>query len=85
MSKLLFSIYDDYILIDNITLIKEFSEKVFKVNINDKPYEITGENLILHEVTNDNKTIKITGYLTSIRLETNQPKEKTKFLKKLFS
>ena len=45
MSKLIISIYDDQILIDNVTLIKEFSDKIFKININDKPYEITGCNL----------------------------------------
>ena len=85
MSKLLFSIYDDYLMIDNITLIKEFSDTLFKININDVPYEIKGDNLILTDVTNDNKTIKITGSFISIRLEKNQPKEKTNFIKKLFS
>ena len=85
MYKLLFSIYDDYLIIDNITLIKEFSDTLFKVNINDIPYEITGENLVLTDVTNDNKTIKISGNFISVRLEKNQPKEKTNFIKKLFS
>lgn len=85
MSKLLFSIYDDYLIIDNITSIKEFSDKLFRININDIPYEILGEELILQEVTNDNKTIKIYGKFTSIRLEHNKPKEKTHFIKKLFS
>ena len=69
MSKLLCSIYNDYMIIDNVTLIKEFSEKLFRINIDDIPYEILGENLILHEVTNDNKTIKITGTFISIKVE----------------
>lgn len=85
MSKLLFSVYEDYILIDNITLIKEFSESLFKVNIDDVPYEINGEHLLLTEVTNNNKTIKISGKLFSIRVEKKQPKEKTSFIKKLLS
>ena len=85
MSKLLCSIYNDYIIIDNVTLIKEFSEKLFRINIDDIPYEILGENLILHEVTNDNKTIKITGTFISIKVENNKPKQNSSFIKKLFS
>lgn len=85
MSKLLCSIYNDYMIIDNVTLIKEFSEKLFRINIDDIPYEILGENLILHEVTNDNKTIKITGTFISIKVENNKPKQNSSFIKKLFS
>lgn len=85
MSKLLCSIYNDYIIIDNVTLIKEFSEKLFRINIDDIPYEILGENLILHEVTNDNKTIKITGTFISIKVENNKPKQNSSFIKRLFS
>ena len=51
----------------------------------DLAYEITGKNLLLNQVTNDNKTIKITGQISSLKLENNSPKEKTKFIKKLFS
>lgn len=72
-------------IIDNVTLIKEFSEKLFRINIDDIPYEILGENLILHEVTNDNKTIKITGTFISIKVENNKPKQNSSFIKKLFS
>lgn len=85
MSKLLCSIYNDYMIIDNVTLIKEFSEKLFRINIDDIPYEILGENLILHEVTNDNKTIKITGTFISIKVENNKPKQNSSFIKRLFS
>ena len=72
-------------IIDNVTLIKEFSEKLFRINIDDIPYEILGENLILHEVTNDNKTIKITGTFISIKVENNKPKQNSSFIKRLFS
>lgn len=85
MSKLIISIYDDQILIDNVTLIKEFSDKIFKININDKPYEITGCNLLLSHVSNNNQTIKISGEILSVKLETNKPKEKERFIKKLFN
>ena len=85
MSKILFTIYDDSILIDNITLIKEFNDSIFRIDVADLAYEITGKNLLLNQVTNDNKTIKITGQISSLKLENNSTKEKTKFIKKLFS
>ena len=59
MSKILFTIYDDYIIIDNITLIKEFNDFSFRIDVDNIAYEITGNNLILSQVSNDNKTIKI--------------------------
>lgn len=85
MSKTLFTVYEDSILIDNITLIKEFNDNFFRIDINNIPYEIGGTDLVLNQVTNDNKTIKITGQISSIKIETNKPKEKTKFIKKLLS
>ena len=85
MSKMLFTLYEDSIIIDNITLIKEFQEELFRIEINNVPYEIKGENLILNQVTNDNKTIKITGTILSVKVETNKPKNKTNFIRRLFS
>ena len=85
MSKILFTIYDDYILIDNITLIKEFNDTSFKLDINNIPYEVSGTNLVLNQVSNDNKTIKIMGEILCVKTSTNKPKEKTKFIKKLLS
>lgn len=80
-----FIIYQNEIIINNITLIKEFSDKFFLINISDLSYEIKGENLVLKEVTNDNKTIKITGTIDSI-IKTNKVREKNKsFFKRLIS
>ena len=80
-----FIIYQNEIVINNITLIKEFSDKLFLINVSDTSYEIKGENLILKEVSNDNKTIKITATIDSIN-KTNKVKEKNKsFLKRLIS
>lgn len=85
MSLANFTIYDDQIVVNNITEIREFSETLFKIRINDIPYEITGTNLVLKEVSNDNKTIKITGKLHSLE-QKNLPIKKNKgFIKKLFS
>jgi hypothetical protein len=85
MSKMLFTIYEDSILIDNITLIKEFNDTLFRIDVNNIPYEISGQELVLNQVTNDNKSIKITGQILSVKTETNKPKEKVKFIKKLLS
>lgn len=85
MSLANFTIYDDQIIVNNITEIKEFSETVFIIRVNDTPYEITGTNLALKEVSNDNKTIKITGTLNSLEKKNVQVKKNKSFLRKLFA
>jgi hypothetical protein len=79
-----FIIFDNEIHINNITQLKEFSEAVFNIEINNNLYEVKGNKLLLKEVSNDNKTIKITGEIYSINKK-NHSKEKDKsFFKKLF-
>ena len=85
MSNVNFTIYDDQIIVNNITEIKEFSETIFVLKVNDIPYEITGTNLVLKEVSNDNKTIKITGTLNSLEKKNVQVKKNKSFLRKLFA
>ncbi|HRF70256.1 MAG: YabP/YqfC family sporulation protein [Anaeroplasmataceae bacterium] len=85
MASANFTIYDDYILINNITEIKEFSEQIFVLKINDIPYEITGSNLVLKEVSNDNRSIKITGIVDSVNKKNVQVKKNKGFIKKLFA
>ena len=85
MSIANFTIYDDQIIVNNITEIKEFSETIFIIRVNDIPYEITGTNLVLKEVSNDNKTIKITGTLNSLEKKNVQTKKNKSFLRKLFA
>ena len=85
MSNVNFTIYDDQIIVNNITEIKEFSETIFVLKVNDIPYEITGANLVLKEVSNDNKTIKITGTLNSLEKKNVQVKKNKSFLRKLFA
>ena len=80
-----FIIYPNEIIINNIMSIKEFSDKIFIITVSNTSYEIKGENLILKDVSNDNKTIKITGTIDSIN-KTNKVKEKNKsFFKRLIS
>lgn len=85
MSSANFTIFDDQIVVNNITEIKEFSETLFKIRINDIPYEITGVNLVLKEVSNDNKTIKITGSLHSLEQKNTPIKKNKSFIKRLFA
>lgn len=85
MSIANFTIYDDGITVNNITEIKEFSETIFLIRVNDIPYEITGTSLVLKEVSNDNKTIKITGTVNSLEKKNIQVKKNKSFLKRLFA
>lgn len=85
MSSANFTIFDDQIIVNNITEIKEFSETLFILRVNDTPYEITGTNLLLKEVSNDNKTIKITGTINSLEKKNIQIKKNKSFIKKLFA
>lgn len=85
MSLANFTIYEDQVIVNNITEIKEFSEHIFIIRVNDIPYEITGSNLVLKEVSNDNKTIKITGVLNSLEKKNVQIKKNKGFIKKLFA
>ena len=85
MSLANFTIFEDHILVNNITEIKEFSETIFVLRINDTPYEITGTNLVLKEVRNDNKSIKIIGTLNSLEKKNVQVKKNKSFIKKLFA
>ncbi len=80
-----FTIYDDYILINNITEMKEFSPTQFILKVNDIPYQITGENLVLKEVSTDNKSVKITGSVYQVDKKNVQVKKNKGFLKKLFA
>lgn len=77
-------IYDSEIQINNITLLKEFSETFFNVEINNTLFSIKGSKMLLKEVFNDNKSIKISGEFYEIT-KVNHPKDKEKnFIKKLF-
>lgn len=79
-----FTIYNNQIIVNNITEIKEFSDKLFLIKIEDDLYEITGETLVLKEVSNDNKTIKITGTINTVDKKNKQKVKNKSFLKRLF-
>ena len=78
-------IKDNELEINNITQLKEFNDENFEIKINDKFYEIKGTNLILKDVYNENKSIRISGVFYSIILKNNKPTNSKSFIKKLFS
>lgn len=80
-----FTIYNAEAIINNIDEIKSFNESSFIIKINEITYEITGNNLSLKEVTNDNKTIRILGYIESIINKSKSNTKNKNFIKKLFS
>ncbi len=77
---------DNELEVNNITTLKEFNDKIFLLEIDNTPYEIKGNNLILKEVYNNNTSIKITGSIYSIEKKNHKDtKEKKSFIKKLFA
>lgn len=85
MSTANFTIYEDSILINNVTEIKEFSETIFIIRVQDTLYQISGENLVLKEVSNDNKTLKINGIVHCLEKKDKVIKKNKSFLKRLFA
>ncbi|MCI5582458.1 MAG: YabP/YqfC family sporulation protein [Anaeroplasma sp.] len=76
---------DNYLEIKNITLIKEFNEERFLIEIDSIPYEIKGTELVLDDVSNGNTAVKIKGNINSIS-KTNISKKKEKsFIKRLLA
>ena len=76
---------DNYLEIKNITLIKEFNEERFLIEIDSIPYEIKGTELVLDDVSNGNTAVKIKGNSNSIS-KTNISKKKEKsFIKRLLA
>ncbi len=80
-----FTLYDDYILINNVTEIKEFSDRFFILKINDVLYQITGENLVLKDVSTDNHSIRINGTVHKLEKKDKEIKKNKSFIKRLFS
>ncbi|MBO5711473.1 MAG: hypothetical protein J6R47_01410 [Acholeplasmatales bacterium] len=78
-------IKDNELEINNITQLKEFNEESFEIEINDKLYEIKGTNLLLKDVYNENKSIRISGVVYSIIQKNHKKTDSKSFFKKLFS
>ncbi|MGM9968787.1 MAG: YabP/YqfC family sporulation protein [Anaeroplasma sp.] len=80
-----FIVYNNKIVVNNITLLKEFNSNYFNIEINKELYLIKGKNLELKEVLNNNTTINIEGTIYLIE-KVGLKKEKDKnFIKRLLS
>lgn len=80
-----FIIYDNEAIINNITSLKEFNDKMFNISINNEDYIIKGINLELKEVNNENTTIKISGTILAFEKGKHKKEKDKSFIKKLFS
>lgn len=75
---------DNELELHNVTLLNEFNDKEFSLEIESIPYLIKGVNLVLNNVYDNNQTIKITGKINSIEILKNKDKnEKKGFIKRL--
>ena len=76
---------DNYLEIKNITLIKEFNEERFLIEIDSIPYEIKGTELVLDDVSNGNTAVKIKGNINSISKTNISKKKEQSFIKSLLA
>lgn len=79
------TLLDNEIEIHNVTSLNEFNDKEFNVTIDNNPYLIKGENLVLKEFYDNNTIIKITGEIYSIERKNKKQKDNKGFIKKLFA
>ena len=79
------TLFDKEIEIHNVTSLNEFNDKEFNITIDNNPYIIKGENLVLKEFYDNNTSIKIIGEIYLIERKNKKQKDSKGFIKKLFS
>lgn len=83
MENELIILYENKIIINNVTKLKEYNSKMIKLDINNKEYILLGNNILLDNVLNSNSQLELTGEFYSI---SQNIKHKNKsFLKRVFS
>lgn len=83
MENELIILYENKIIINNVTKLKEYNSKMIKLDINNKEYILLGNNILLDNVLNSNTQLELTGEFYSI---SQNIKHKNKsFLKRVFS
>ncbi len=83
MENELIILYENKIIINNVTKLKEYNSKMIKLDINNKEYILLGNNILLDNVLNSNTHLELTGEFYSI---SQNIKHKNKsFLKRVFS
>lgn len=78
-------VLNNEIEIHNVTHLNEFNDKEFNITIDNNPYLIKGENLVLKDFYDNNTSIKITGEIYLIERKNKKAKDNKGFIKKLFS
>ena len=83
MENELIILYENKIIINNVTKLKEYNSKMIKLDINNKEYILLGNNILLDNVLNSNTQLELTGEFYSIS-QIIKYKNKS-FLKRVFS
>lgn len=83
MENELIILYENKIIINNVTKLKEYNSKMIKLDINNKEYILLGNNILLDNVLNSNTHLELTGEFYSISL--NIKSKNKSFIKRVFS
>lgn len=83
MENELIILYENKIIINNVTKLKEYNSKMIKLDINNKEYILLGNNILLDNVLNSNTHLELTGEFYSI--SQNIKYKNKSFLKRVFS
>lgn len=83
MENELIILYENKIIINNVTKLKEYNSKLIKLDINNKEYILLGNNILLDNVLNSNTQLELTGEFYSI--SQNIKYKNKSFLKRVFS
>ena len=83
MENELIILYENKLIINNVTKLIEYNSKIIKLEINKINYIILGNNILLENVYNNNTKIEISGEIFSI--SRNHKINNKSFIKRVFS
>lgn len=83
MENELIILYDNKLIINNVTKLIEYNSKSIKLEINKINYIILGNNILLENVYNNNTKLEISGEIYSI--SRNHKINNKSFIKRVFS
>ncbi len=83
MENELIILYENKLIINNVTKLIEYNSKIIKLEINKINYIILGNNILLENVYNNNTKLEISGEIYSIS-RSHKINNKS-FIKRVFS
>lgn len=83
MENELIILYENKLIINNVTKLIEYNSKNIKLEINKINYIILGNNILLENVYNNNTKLEISGEIFSI--SRNHKINNKSFIKRVFS